>query len=126
MSTARSRAQHAPSSVHRAGEVLSPAALQFVADLETRFRPTRDSLLELRQQKRDAVTNGQMLDFLPETREVRESEWRVANAPADLSDRRVEITGPTERKMAINALNSGARVWLPRLPGVTTHTRGDA
>lgn len=112
MSKTLSRVQLAPSSVQRAGEVLSPAALEFVADLEFRFRPTRDALLQRRQQKRDAVARGKKLDFLPETREVRESAWRVATAPADLVDRRVEITGPTERKMAINALNSGARVWL--------------
>jgi malate synthase len=112
MTTAQSKTKHAPSSVQRAGEVLSTAALEFVGDLETRFRPARDSLLQRRQQRRDAVARGKVLDFLPETREVRESVWRVTTAPADLVDRRVEITGPTERKMAINALNSGARVWL--------------
>ena len=68
--------------------------------------------------RRSAATGS--LDFLPDTADIRESDWRVADAPADLRDRRVEITGPTERKMAINALNSGANVWLADLEDANT------
>ena len=98
--------------VERGGEILTPDALAFVADLQTRFGDRRDELLAARRTRRVEVGRTGRLDFLPETAEVRAAEWQVAPAPRDLLDRRVEITGPTERKMAINALNSGARVWL--------------
>ncbi|MBX6356810.1 MAG: malate synthase A [Micromonosporaceae bacterium] len=98
-------------------EVLTPEARQFVVDLQRRFGGRRTELLARRAQRR---ASGRPLDFLPETRQVREAEWRVAPAPADLTDRRVEITGPTERKMTINALNSGAKVWLADLEDANT------
>ncbi|HZN19061.1 MAG TPA: malate synthase A [Micromonosporaceae bacterium] len=93
-------------------EILSTQARAFVEDLQRRFGPRRDELLALRAQRRAELARTGRLDFRPETREVRAADWSVASAPADLTDRRVEITGPTERKMAINALNSGASVWL--------------
>ncbi|MBX3010920.1 MAG: malate synthase A [Caldilineaceae bacterium] len=92
--------------------VLTPEALAFVADLHRRFNPTRTALLARRAERQLAIDAGQLPAFLPETAEIRRSEWRVASAPADLNDRRVEITGPTERKMLINALNSGAKVFM--------------
>jgi malate synthase len=93
-------------------EVLTPAALEFLAELEGQFGSRRRDLLEARVQRRKRLREGENLDFLSETREIRESEWRVAPVPADMQQRWVEITGPTDRKMTINALNSGAKVWL--------------
>jgi malate synthase len=93
-------------------EVLTPDALAFVADLHRRFNPTRRQLLAARAERQTAINNGAKLGFPEETASVRSSEWQVAPAPADLNDRRVEITGPTERKMMINALNSGAKVFM--------------
>ena len=107
-------------SVERDGEVLTPDALDFVAALQRRFGERRDALLARRTQRREEAARTGRLDFLPETAEVRSNEWRVAPAPSDLLDRRVEITGPTEPKMAINALNSGARVWLADLEDANT------
>jgi malate synthase len=101
-----------PSTVERADEVLTPEALDFVAGLHRRFQARRAALLAGRAARRTRIAAGELPDFLPQTREVRESDWAVAPAPADLTDRRTEITGPTDRKMTINALNSGARVWL--------------
>jgi malate synthase len=89
-------------------EVLTPDALEFVAGLQREFGPRRRELLEARALRRERLRAGEMLDFLPETRAVREGNWRVAPLPAELQQRWVEITGPTERKMTINALNSGA------------------
>ncbi len=88
--------------------VLTPEALDFVAELEARFGPRRRQLLEARVEKRARLRAGEMLDFLPATREIREEDWLVAPAPPELRQRWVEITGPTDRKMVINALNSGA------------------
>ncbi|MEU9848830.1 malate synthase A [Streptomyces sp. NPDC047985] len=97
----------------RQDEVLTDAALAFVAELHRRFTPRRDELLARRTERRAEIARTRTLDFLPETAAIREDDtWRVAPAPAALDDRRVEITGPTDRKMTINALNSGARVWL--------------
>ncbi len=97
----------------RQDEVLTPAALTFVAELHRRFTPRRDELLARRAERRAQIARTSTLDFLPETAAVRaDDSWKVAPAPAALDDRRVEITGPTDRKMTINALNSGARVWL--------------
>jgi malate synthase len=98
--------------VDRGEEILTPEALAFVADLHTRFAERRDDLLAARRTRRAEVGRTGRLDFLAETADVRASDWQVVPAPPDLLDRRVEITGPTERKMAINALNSGAKVWL--------------
>jgi malate synthase len=89
-------------------EVLTPDALEFVAELHKQFNPRRKELLEARARRRARIAQGQMLDFLPETEEVRQNDWQVAPVPEDMRQRWVEITGPTERKMTINALNSGA------------------
>ncbi|MGW6457624.1 malate synthase A [Streptomyces sp. NPDC055078] len=97
----------------RQEEVLSRDALVFLAELHRRFSPRRDELLARRAERRAEIARTSSLDFLPETAAIRaDDSWRVAPAPAALQDRRVEITGPTDRKMTINALNSGARVWL--------------
>ncbi|MFF2186782.1 malate synthase A [Streptomyces sp. NPDC058155] len=97
----------------RQDEVLDPAALAFVAELHRRFTPRRDELLTRRHERRAEIARTSTLDFLPETAAVREDDsWRVAPSPPALNDRRVEITGPTDRKMTINALNSGAKIWL--------------
>ncbi|MFI6858652.1 malate synthase A [Streptomyces sp. NPDC050421] len=97
----------------RQDEVLTPAALAFVAELHRRFTPRRNELLSRRGERRAEIARTSTLDFLPETAAIRaDDSWRVAPAPAALNDRRVEITGPTDRKMTINALNSGAKVWL--------------
>ncbi|MCX4659273.1 malate synthase A [Streptomyces uncialis] len=97
----------------RQDEVLTGAALAFVAELHRRFTPTRDELLALRAGRRAEIARTSTLDFLPGTADVRaDDSWRVAPAPPALNDRRVEITGPTDRRMTVNALNSGARVWL--------------
>lgn len=96
----------------RQDEVLTDAALAFVAELHRLFTPRRDELLLRRQERRAEIARTSTLDFRPETAAVREGDWKVAPAPAALNDRRVEITGPTDRKMTINALNSGAKVWL--------------
>ncbi|MFI9645103.1 malate synthase A [Streptomyces sp. NPDC052040] len=97
----------------RQDEVLTDAALAFVAELHRRFTPRRNELLARRAERRAEIALTSTLDFLPETAAIRaDDSWRVAPAPEALNDRRVEITGPTDRKMTINALNSGARVWL--------------
>ncbi|WP_274563652.1 malate synthase A [Streptomyces spiramyceticus] len=96
----------------RQDEVLTDAALAFVAELHRRFTPRRDELLARRVERRAEIARTSTLDFLPDTAQIREGDWKVAPAPAALNDRRVEITGPTDRKMTINALNSGAKVWL--------------
>src|SRR5689334_13806041 len=93
-------------------EVLTPEALRFVAKLERAFRETRAALLRRRADRQAALDGGITLDFLPETARIRADEWTIAPFPAILNDRRVEITGPTDRKMVINALNSGARVFM--------------
>jgi malate synthase len=89
-------------------EVLSPDALEFVAELQGEFGDRRAELLRARAERRRRLAEGEMFDFLPRTREVRQGDWRVAAVPPDMQQRWVEITGPTERKMTINALNSGA------------------
>jgi malate synthase len=93
-------------------EVLTPEAVDFVAMLEREFGARRRELLEKREERKRRLDAGELPDFLPETREIRESEWTVAPIPQDLLDRRVEITGPVDRKMIINALNSGANVFM--------------
>ncbi|KYK14614.1 MULTISPECIES: malate synthase A [Streptomyces] len=97
----------------RQEEVLTDAALAFVAELHRRFTPRRDERLARRAERRAEIARTSTLDFLPETAAIRaDDSWKVAPAPDALQDRRVEITGPTDRKMTINALNSGAKVWL--------------
>src|SRR5919201_6021198 len=96
----------------RASEVLTPQALAFVAKLQREFGSRRLELLKLRDERQARIDAGENPQFLVTTSSVRDSEWTVASAPKDLQDRRVEITGPTDRKMLINALNSGARVFM--------------
>lgn len=95
-----------------ADPVLTREALGFVGGLHREFRATRAALLARRAQRQAGILAGTLPDFLPETAGVRDGAWRVAPAPRDLEDRRVEITGPAERKMVINALNCGARVFM--------------
>jgi malate synthase len=95
--------------------VLPSTARDFLAELSARFEPIRQQLLEHRVQRNAALRAGRMLDFLPETAAVRAGDWKVALIPTDLQDRRVEITGPVERKMIINALNAGAQVFMADL-----------
>jgi malate synthase len=98
---------------HGEDEVLTPEALGFVAQLHRSFNGRRLRLLGDRRERQARFDGGELPDFLPNTRHVREDpDWQVARAPADLDDRRVEITGPVEPKMMINALNSGARVFM--------------
>src|SRR5687767_14279174 len=106
----------------RFGEVLTPQALDFLAELQRRFNPRRKELLARRAERQERFKAGEKPDFLAETRSVREGDWKVAPVPADLQDRRVEITGPTERKMVINALNSGARVFMADFEDANTPT----
>jgi len=99
----------------RTGEaerVLTQDALALVARLHRELEPRRRELLHARNQRQADIRAGNLPDFLPQTRQVRKGEWQVAPTPADLQDRRVEITGPVERKMLINALNSGAKVFM--------------
>ncbi|MGN9838017.1 malate synthase A [Nonomuraea sp. H19] len=96
----------------RFDEILTPEALDFVAALQREFGPTRLQLLKARQARQAELSAGGTLDFLPETKEIREGDWRVAPPAPGLEDRRVEITGPVDKKMTINALNSRAKVWL--------------
>jgi malate synthase len=96
----------------RAQEILSTAALAFVSDLHRSFDARRRELLAARAERQTRIDAGELPDFAADTREVRESEWTIEPIPSDLQDRRVEITGPTDRKMVINALNSGARVFM--------------
>jgi malate synthase len=93
-------------------EVLTPEALAFVRQLQTRFGARRIELLAAREMRQERIEAGEMPDFLPETKNIRDGEWRVLPPPKDLEDRRAEITGPVDRKMVINALNSGAKVFM--------------
>jgi malate synthase len=106
----------------RRGEILTPEALDFVAGLHREFEPRRSDLLAARTERQQRLDAGERPDFLDTTRSVRDADWRVAPAPADLLDRRVEITGPTDRKMMINALNSGARCFMADLEDATSPT----
>jgi malate synthase len=93
-------------------EVLSPEALKLLVELHRRFDGRRKQLLAKRAERQKAIDAGRLPDFLPETESIRKADWKVASIPADLMDRRVEITGPVDRKMVINALNSGANVFM--------------
>jgi malate synthase len=101
-------------------EILTADALEFLAALHRRHEPRRRELLALRAQRRERVEQGGGLDFLPATEAVRAGDWRVAPPAPGLRDRRVEITGPTDAKTTINALNSGAKVWLADFEDATT------
>jgi malate synthase len=96
----------------RFSEILEPQALRLLGALETQLGARRRELLAAREVRQEAISAGAMLDFLPETRAIREGDWKVASPAPGLLDRRVEITGPTDQRMTVNALNSGARVWL--------------
>lgn len=93
-------------------KILTPETLHFLALLSRKFESTRVELLRKREIRQKEISNGKMPDFLPETKSIRESEWKVAPIPKDLTERKVEITGPVERKMMINAFNSGASVFM--------------
>src|SRR5437660_12869694 len=93
-------------------EILTPEALDFFVELQREFNPRRLELLEERKIRQQAIDRGELPRFLLERRHVRESDWQVDPVPADLQDRRVEITGPVDRKMVINALNSGAKLFM--------------
>jgi malate synthase len=102
---------HAPVSPAFA-EILTPEALDFFVRIARKFEPVRQSLLAAREARQAEFDQGKLPDFLAETRTIREGDWTVAPVPADIQDRRVEITGPTDRKMVINALNSGANTFM--------------
>lgn len=107
----------------RQGEVLTPDALAFVAKLHRATAERRQELLQARQERRQQISKGQDPRFLPETESIRnDPEWRVAPPAPGLTDRRVEITGPVDKKMTINALNSGAKVWLADMEDSSTPT----
>lgn len=93
-------------------EIVAPEVLAFIAKLQRAFGPHREQCLQCRQDRRAALDRGEALDFLPETKSIRESDWTWASIPEDLRDCPVEITGPSDRKMVINALNSGAKVFM--------------
>src|SRR5512133_142460 len=93
-------------------EILTPDALSFVAKLHRAFEARRRECLRRRQDRQEAFDRGESLDFVTETKHIREGDWSCAPIPRDLQDRRVEITGPTDRKMVINALNSGAKGFM--------------
>jgi len=96
----------------QADDVLTPAAVAFLTDLHRAFDPRRLELLAARRARLERLQHGELPDFLPQTADVRSGDWRVASTPDEIADRRVEITGPVDRKMVINALNSGARVFM--------------
>ena len=112
---ARIRVELSPANVPGDSTVLTEPAIEFVARLEREFGSRRRELLGQRAARQRDIDNGRMPDFLAETASIRSSDWRVAAAPADLDDRRVEITGPAEPKMMINALNSGASAFMADL-----------
>jgi malate synthase len=111
-----------PSTVGGAGEVLTPSALEFLAELHERFDGRRLDLLEAREERQDRFDAGELPDFPEETRDLRQADWRVGSIPSDLLDRRVEITGPTNAKMLINALNSGAQTFMADFEDATSPT----
>ncbi len=105
--------------------ILTPEALRFVAGIHRKFNPTREQLLRRRQERQRELDAGALPEFLPSTRPVRESEWKIAPTPPDLQKRWVEITGPTDRKMVINALNSGASIFMADFEDANTPTWGN-
>ena len=103
-------------------DVLSPEAIDFIVDLQRTFNVRRKELLNAREERQRRLDAGERPNFLEETRSIRESEWTVAPMPADIIDRRVEITGPVDRKMIINALNSGAKIFMADFEDSSTPT----
>ncbi|MFG1351124.1 malate synthase A [Xanthobacter autotrophicus] len=104
----------------RFDEILTPEALDFVAGLHRTFNPTRTALLARRVERQAKFDAGDLPDFLAETAHIRAADWTIADLPADLLDRRVEITGPVDRKMIVNALNSGAKVFMADFEDATS------
>jgi malate synthase len=121
----RPRIAAAPSVVAGADAVLSADALDFLAELHERFDGRRRALLDARMERQRRFDAGALPDFAVATRDIRDGEWRVGAIPADLHDRRVEITGPTNAKMLINALNSGAKVFMADFEDATSPTWGE-
>jgi malate synthase len=111
-----------PSDVRGANEILTPSALEFLSELHERFNDRRLELLEKREERQDRFDAGELPDFREDTRDIREADWKVGDIPRDLLDRRVEITGPTNAKMLINALNSGAKVFMADFEDATSPT----
>ena len=103
-------------------DILTPAALEFLAKLHRQFDARRVELVDRRAQRQIELDAGKLPDFLPETQPIRDADWTVAPVPADLQDRRTEITGPTDRKMVINALNSGAKMYMADFEDSNTPT----
>ena len=118
----RSRIEVEPSKILRADEVLTEGALEFLAELHERFNARRIALLDQRIDRQARFDAGELPDFPEDTREIREADWTVGSIPQDLLDRRVEITGPTNAKMLINALNSGAKVFMADFEDATSPT----
>jgi malate synthase len=112
MTTAAPLSESAVSLQEREREILTPEAIAFLRALDRRFESTRAKLLQNRRERQDLLDHGGFPGFLSKTEHIRSSDWKVAPIPEELLDRRVEITGPTERKMVINALNSGANVFM--------------
>jgi malate synthase len=109
-----------PSKVANADEVLTEAALDFLAELHERFDSRRRDLLEAREERQDRFDSGELPDFPAENQDIRDADWTVGAIPRDLLDRRVEITGPTNAKMLINALNSGAQAFMADFEDATS------
>ena len=93
-------------------QILTPEAVEFLSELVTRFTPRRNKLLAARIQQQQEIDDGKLPDFISETASIRNGEWQIRGIPQDLLDRRVEITGPVERKMVINALNANVKVLM--------------
>jgi malate synthase len=111
-----------PSNIRGAGDVLTDGALELLMELHERFDGRRRELLDRREARQQRLDAGELPDFREDTRDIREAEWTVGSIPADLQDRRVEITGPTNAKMLINALNSGAKVFMADFEDATSPT----
>src|SRR5512141_2964070 len=103
-------------------EILTPEAIEFIAELARHFDRRRCELLDLRRERQIEIDRGALPDFLDHTESIRAGDWKVAPIPADLMDRRVEITGPVDRKMVINALNCGANVFMADFADATSPT----
>ncbi len=115
----------APSDHPRLDEILTPEALALLGQIHRRFDSRRRDLLAARIARQDYYDKGELPDFRADTAAIRDSDWTVSPAPADLADRRVEITGPTTRKMVINALNSGAKTFMADFEDSTAPTWGN-
>jgi malate synthase len=122
VSSVLDHAEAAPSKIAGADDILTPEALAFVADLHARFDSRRNSLLLARAERQKRFDAGELPDFPADTQGTRDGYWRVGAIPADLQDRRVEITGPTNAKMVINALNSGAKLFMADFEDATSPT----